>query len=136
MEGNLRLVWQQGTNAKGNSAHLQALVIPVVTLSAVNSAGQQVSTNVSPNEAIFVTGVFSNITILSGFNKAQLAVNAVVADLKNGTVAFVLPGTGILIFPIGLAVTGTWFAIGLVAYGIGTYDRIQYAQSFKQRSRT
>ncbi|KAH8882901.1 hypothetical protein GQ53DRAFT_665020 [Thozetella sp. PMI_491] len=116
------------------TAQLEALVMPVVTLSAVNAAGQTVSTNVSSNEAAFVAGVFSQEIIMSTSALAQVAVDDQVIGLANGTVAFVLPGVNILIFPIGLIVTGTWMVLGLAVYGAGTVARIGFADSFKRRA--
>jgi hypothetical protein len=108
--------------------------MPVVTLSAVNSQGQAISTNVSSNEAAFVAGVFSTSIIMSDFNLAMLAVMEEVAALKNGTTAFVLPGVNILIFPIGLIITSIWVAVALAIYGMGTFDRYQYREQFRRRT--
>ncbi|OHF03044.1 hypothetical protein CORC01_01802 [Colletotrichum orchidophilum] len=114
-------------------AQFEALVMPTLTLTGVNAAGQTVSTNVSSNEAAFLTGVFSKEIIRSDFAVAQAAVDEVVAQLKNGTVAFVLPGVQLMIFPVGLIVTSTWLLIGLGFYGFGTYERIVYAESYRRR---
>lgn len=107
--------------------------MPVLTLTAVNSTGGAVSTNVSSNEAAFVSGVFSQEVVMSDFALASANFDTVVAQLANGTVAFVLPGVQILIFPVGLIVTGAWLVIGVAAYGLGTYDRIRFADSFRRR---
>jgi hypothetical protein len=106
--------------------------MPVVTLRAVNTLGQTVSTNVSSNEAAFVTGVFSQSIIMSDFNQAMLAVQEELAGLRNGTVAFVLPGVRIMVFPVGLVITSIWLAIGVAAYGLGTVQRIQYRESYQR----
>ncbi|EEY22417.1 conserved hypothetical protein [Verticillium alfalfae VaMs.102] len=119
---------------KMTMAELEALVLPVLTLTATNTTGQRISTNVSSNEAAFLTGVFSREVVMSEFATAKQAVSNITAELRNGTVAFVLPGVQIMIFPIGLIITGIWTLVGFVAYGIGTYDRISYAESFKRRS--
>lgn len=108
--------------------------MPILTLTAVNATGQTISTNVSSNEAAFVTGVFSKEIIMSDFALASAAVDAVVEGLRNGTVAFVLPGVQILIFPVGLIITSIWLVLGVAAYGYGTYMRIAYAEQFKRRS--
>lgn len=106
--------------------------MPTVTLSAINSAGQSVNTNVSSNEASFLVGVFSDVVVLSDTAQAQIAVDQVVAGLANGTVAFVLPGVNLLIFPIGLVVTGAWFVIGLAVIGLGFYERVQYRETYRK----
>ncbi|KAL7794392.1 hypothetical protein V8C37DRAFT_67576 [Trichoderma ceciliae] len=115
-------------------ADLEALVIPTLTLSAVTRAGARISSNVSLNEASFLVGVFSNDVVLSDFAAAQLAVSQQQAALKNGTVAFVLPGVNLMIFPIGLIISCAWLLIGVLVYGFGTYERIQYAKAFKRRA--
>lgn len=122
--------------SKFDRGELEALVMPVVTLSATSKNGgtPSVSTNVSSNEAAFVAGVFSQSIIMSDFNLANLAVMREVANMKNGTTAFVLPGIQILVFPVGLVVTATWLIAGLIAYGIGTYDRINFREQYKRRS--
>lgn len=107
--------------------------MPTVTLTAVNSAGQTVATNVSSNEAAFVAGVFSEAIIMSDLSIAQAAVDDVVAGLHNNTVAFVLPGTQILIFPIGLIITSVWLAIGVSVFGFGTIQRIKFREQYRRR---
>jgi hypothetical protein len=105
-----------------------------LTLSAVNSTGQTVRTNVSSNEAAFLTGVFSKEVVLSDFALAQQAQTNMTQRLANKEVAFVLPGVQIMIFPIGLIVTSVWLVIGLAFYGFGTYERVGYAESFRRRT--
>lgn len=107
--------------------------MPVLTLSASNSSGDNVSTTVSSNEAAFLTGVFSEFRPMSDFAMAEEAVANVTAQLAEQEVAFVLPGVQLMIFPIGLIITSIWLLVGVAAYGFGTYERIQYAESFKKR---
>ncbi|KAI2468496.1 hypothetical protein F4781DRAFT_397907 [Annulohypoxylon bovei var. microspora] len=112
---------------------LEALVMPTVTLTGKNPGGQQVSTNVSSNEAAFVNGIFSNDVVMSDFSIASLAVDDVTAGLHNGTVAFVLPGVNILIFPVGLILTSIWLVIGVGFYAFGTYERYNYRDMYRNR---
>ncbi|OTB03880.1 hypothetical protein M426DRAFT_59700 [Hypoxylon sp. CI-4A] len=112
---------------------LEALVMPTVTLTGKNLAGQQVSTNVSSNEAAFVNGVFSGDTVMSDITRASLIVDDLTAQLHNGTIAFVLPGVNILIFPVGLIFTSIWLVIGVGFYGFGTYERYNYRDSYRRR---
>ncbi|KAF7543223.1 hypothetical protein G7Z17_g10907 [Cylindrodendrum hubeiense] len=114
-------------------AAFEALVLPTLTLTATNSSGTEVQTNVSINEASFLTGVFSCEIIQSDFGAAQSAVDEQVAGLKNGTVAFVLPGVQLMIYPIGLIITSVWLVIGVAAVGFGTYERWKYAEMYKRR---
>lgn len=117
-----------------NMAALEALVMPTVTLSAVNAGGQTVNTTVSSNEATFLTGVFSDMVVLSDTAKAQAAVDDVTQGLSNGTIAFVLPGVNLLIFPIGLIICGSWTVIGAAVIGFGFFERVQYRESYRRRS--
>lgn len=114
-------------------AKLEQLVLPTFTLTATTPSGERVATNVSINEASFLTGVFANQVVLSDFATAQKAVSDVLTQLDSGDVAFVLPGVQILIFPTGLIITGTWLLIGIVVYGYGTFERMRYAEMFKAR---
>jgi hypothetical protein len=107
--------------------------MPVLTLSATNGQGRQVSTNVSSNEAAFVTGVFSQEIVMSAFRLAELAVEDEIARMRNGTTAFVLPGVQIMIFPIGLIITSLWMVIGIGAYAMGTYNRYNFRENYKRR---
>jgi len=107
--------------------------MPVVTLKATNANGQVVSTNVSSNEAAFVAGVFSKDIVMSNFRMAELAVEAEIDRLTNGTVAFVLPGVQLMVFPIGLIITSVWLVLGVGAYGMGTYARYNFREAHKRR---
>ncbi|KAI1206043.1 uncharacterized protein F4807DRAFT_243433 [Annulohypoxylon truncatum] len=112
---------------------LEALVMPTVTLTGKSPTGQQVSTNVSSNEAAFVNGVFANTVVMSDVSLASLAVDDEVAGLHNGTVAFVLPGVNILIFPVGLILTSIWLVVGVAFYAFGTYERYNYRDMYRSR---
>ncbi|CAN8101955.1 unnamed protein product [Discula destructiva] len=116
-----------------NIAELEAVVMPTVTLSAVNAVGRTVSTNVSSNEAAFLKGVFSNEISWSTTAVAQIAVDQVKAGLSNGTIAFILPGVNLLVFPIGLVITGSWCLIGFAVIGFGFFERVQYRESYRRR---
>lgn len=112
---------------------VQALVMPIVTLKATNGDGKSVSTVVSSNEAAFVAGEFSKDDVMSNYRMAELAVEAELEALKNGTVAFVLPGIQLMIFPIGLVITSVWLVLGLAAYGMGTYARYNFREAHRRR---
>jgi len=112
--------------------------MPVLTLSAVNGTGQTIATNVSSNEAAFVAGEFSKEVFMSEFALASQAVEQITLQMQAdpaepSSVAFVLPGVSIMIFPIGLIVTGVWFVVGLVVIGYGYYERMSYRDQFRRR---
>ncbi len=107
--------------------------MPTVTLTAVNPSGQTIATNVSSNEAAFVAGVFSLTIIMSDFSRAQAAVDDIINSLQNGTAAFVLPGVTFMVFPIGLVITGAWTVIGALAFGWGTWERMNFREHYRRR---
>lgn len=107
--------------------------MPIVTLKATDANGLAVSTTVSSNEAAFVAGEFSREVFMSNFTMAELAVESNIALLKNGTIAFVLPGTQLMIFPIGLVITSVWLVLGVAVYGMGTYARYNFREAHRRR---
>ncbi|KAF5019972.1 hypothetical protein F66182_8003 [Fusarium sp. NRRL 66182] len=112
---------------------LEYHILPTLTLTAKNSSGSVIRTNVSINEAAFLTGVFSQDIVMSDFAIAQAAVDEQVAGLSNGTVAFVLPGVQLMVLPIGLIIFGVWMLVFFAAVGFGTYERYNYALMYKRR---
>lgn len=109
--------------------------MPTFTLTA-STGGNVAKTNISLNEASFLTGVFSKSVVMSDYSAAQAAVTKQVDALNNGTIAFVLPGVQIMVFPIGAIITGVWLLLGLAAYGLGTYERVNYAEMYKRQQAT
>ncbi|RGP80129.1 hypothetical protein FLONG3_1663 [Fusarium longipes] len=112
---------------------LESHLMPVLTLTARNSSGSLIRTNVSINEAAFLTGVFSQEVVLSDFAMAQAAVDDQIAGLSNGTVAFVLPGVELMVFPIGLIIMSIWLLTFVLVVGFGTYERYNYALMYQRR---
>ncbi|KAF4994072.1 hypothetical protein FGRMN_5987 [Fusarium graminum] len=112
---------------------LESHIMPTLTLTARNSTGNMIRTNVSINEAAFLTGVFSQDVVMSDYALASAAVDEQVAGLANGTVAFILPGVQLMVLPIGLIMMSTWVLIFVAAVGFGTYERYNYALMYKRR---
>jgi len=114
-------------SANLNSSSLQAILVPIITLAGVTPAGQAINTTLSPTEATFVTGVFSgqtkNITDATAAEAATIVAN----------VPFVVPGTKILIFPIGAIITGAWTVIGMTVVMYGTIQRMGFRDSYRRR---
>lgn len=118
------------------SSVLQTILVPNVTLSGQDSAGNLVYTPLSSKEATFVTGLFPSAAqevMPSTTNKAQPPLQTLV--VTDGS-DFVLPGFSILIFPIGAIITGLWTILfcGTIAYG--TYGRMQFREQFRRRTAT
>ncbi|KAG6041303.1 hypothetical protein E4U41_005131 [Claviceps citrina] len=114
-------------------AALEQVLLPTFTLSATTPRGATIQTNLSLNEASFLTGVFSRLVIQSDFSAAQAAVSAQREAVRNGTAAFVLPGVQLMVFPIGTVITSAWLALGLAAYAVGTWERVCYADMYWRR---
>jgi len=113
---------------------LEALLMPTLSLTAPSpQSSDNLTTLLSPNEASFITGVFSDLTPQSSYSLAQAAVSSSLALLDEGEIAFILPGTQILIFPIGLIITGTWALLGISVYAFGTVERWRFREGYRDR---
>ena len=116
--------------------------MPVLTLSAVNTTGQTIATNVSSNEAAFVAGVFSKEVFMSDFALASKAVEDITINLREldpsdpKYVAFVLPGVSLMVYPIGLIITGLWTLVGFSVISFGYFERVSYRDQFRRRKAT
>lgn len=121
-------------NANHASATLEKLVTPTVTLTGTSN-GQSVNTTLSSNEATFVYGTFSKaVSDGTTFTKSQAAIAPIQTLVVAKDAPFILPGTGILIVPVGGVITAVWAVLfcGTIAYG--TYGRMQFADQFRRRS--
>ncbi|RDL39927.1 Uncharacterized protein BP5553_04267 [Venustampulla echinocandica] len=108
---------------------LQKVLVPAVTLKAVNSTGQLVNTTLSSQEATFVAGVFSTQVVPT---RSQLAP-PIQTLVVTGDQPFVVPGLNILIFPIGAVITGVWAILLIATIGLGTFRRMQFRENFRRR---
>lgn len=113
-----------------HSAALQKVLVPTVTLTAVNATGQTVNTTLSSNEATFVSGVFATQVVPT---KSQVSPPIQTLVVASGA-PFVVPGLHILIFPIGGVITGIWAVLLIITIGYGTVGRIQFRESYRRRS--
>jgi hypothetical protein len=111
------------------TSELENLLIPSITLTATNPQGQQVNTSLSSKEASFVNGVFANGTTPTS---PQAVASASAAAIR---AAFVLPGTKISIFPIGLIITASWTLLLVSAVGYGTFGRYMFREQYRRRMR-
>jgi hypothetical protein len=84
------------------------------------------------NEATFVNGVFSdeaNATTLA----ASAASASAAAASASAAAPFVVPGTKILIFPIGAIITGVWALLGVGTVAYGTVWKIRFRDHYRGR---
>jgi hypothetical protein len=93
-------------------------------LTATNSAGTKLSTQLSNKAASFVNGIFSN--------PAQLAANQAAAK---AAIPFVLPGTTLGITPIGLYITSVWTFLFIGAVGYGTVGKVRFREAYRRKTR-
>ncbi|EDU48001.1 hypothetical protein PtrSN002B_005980 [Pyrenophora tritici-repentis] len=113
---------------------LKPLLIPQIDLAAKNPVtGQDVETTLSSQEASFVNGIFSRAGTAPTNADPEAAASASAAVAS--TDPFVVPGTSLAFFPIGLVVTSTWAFFFITAVGFGTFGRIQYRDQYRRRVR-
>ncbi|EPE28291.1 hypothetical protein GLAREA_09411 [Glarea lozoyensis ATCC 20868] len=113
----------------GGTTSLQNILVPTVTLTAMNATGQLVNTTLSSQEATFVNGVFATQVVPT---KSQVAPPIQTLVIKDGS-TFVVPGLNILIFPIGGIITGTWALLFVGVVGWGTVGRMQFREQYRRR---
>ncbi|KAF2713241.1 hypothetical protein K504DRAFT_498055 [Pleomassaria siparia CBS 279.74] len=130
----LNYVGRINSNLMGSAmtqATLQPLLVPQIELTAKNpTTNQDLSATLSSQEASFVNGVFAKQSTSTLTPQAAAASASAQAQ---AAAPFILPGTNLAFFPIGLVVTSTWcgFFIGIV--GLGTMGRVQFREQYRRR---
>jgi hypothetical protein len=104
---------------------------PSINLTGNQPSGTTVKTSLSSSDASFVNGVFSEAA--TTVTKAEVSPPMQTLVVASGQ-TFVLPGTHILIFPIGAIITGTWALLLIVTIGYGTFGRMQFRDQYRRRS--
>jgi hypothetical protein len=106
--------------------------MPTVTLSGTNAQGSSASTTLSMSEAAFLVGSFSQQKSVTQANvaSAQAPIQTLVVGPGQN---FVLPGTHILIAPIGAVVTGAWAVLLAMTVGYGTIMRMKFKEQYRRR---
>ena len=100
----------------------------MITLSGTIANGSIVTTMLSSADASFVSGLFQDS--MTGNTTAAAAASEVAAAAK---AKFVLPGTKLGIFPIGLIITSVWAFLFICVVGYGTFGRIQFREAYRRR---
>ncbi|TQS34250.1 hypothetical protein Golomagni_05374 [Golovinomyces magnicellulatus] len=111
-----------------DTAGFQKVLTPEVTLSAIDSTGANVKTSLSSDELTFVNGVFAKKLT----NTVPLLAPPIQTLVVAPDAPFVVPGLNILIFPIGLIITGIWTILLVATIGYGTYGRIQWREQYRE----
>ncbi|KIN00545.1 hypothetical protein OIDMADRAFT_165141 [Oidiodendron maius Zn] len=113
---------------------LKSALVPTVTLTGTSPQGTQASTTLSFTSSSFLVGSFSTS---SSKSVTQANVASQQTPLQTLVVGpgqqFVLPGTHILITPVGAIVTGVWALLLAMTIGYGTVKRIQFKEQYRRR---
>lgn len=95
----------------------QILLTPMIILSGVKQDGTPINTRFSTQDASFVNGIFASTKT---------------TDVDD----FILPGTQLVGFPIGLVISSVWAVLYLMTMGYGTMSRYQARESYRRRVKT
>ncbi|KAJ4315229.1 hypothetical protein N0V94_006047 [Neodidymelliopsis sp. IMI 364377] len=113
---------------------LQPLLVPQIDLAARNpTTNADVTTTLSNKEARFVNGVFAQKADANAPSNADPTAAAAATSAVFLAAPFVVPGTALAFFPIGLIVTSIWTGFFILAVGLGTYGRIQFRDQYRRR---
>lgn len=99
-----------------------SLLTPAITLSGTEQDGTPVNTRLSTQDASFVNGVFGSARFAG--------LQSTTATNVNG---FILPGTKLVGFPVGLIISSIWAVLYLMAMGYGTISRYEARESYRRR---
>ena len=113
------------------STALESLVLPQITLSAMSTAKGAVNTTLSMADASFVNGIFAD----QAGTTASGGMPAFTSAVSGKQIAFVMPGTTLGIFPVGLIITGSWAVAFMAVVGYGTVGRMRFREQYRRRVR-
>lgn len=100
----------------------QTLLTPAIILSGTEQDGTPINTRLSTHDASFVNGVFAS-------TKAEGSESTMSTDVDE----FILPGTKLVGFPIGLIISSVWAGLYLMTMGYGTMSRYQAREAYRRR---
>ena len=109
------------------STTARTLLVPNIALTGTAQNNTPIATQLSSNDASFVSGTFADQT------RAATAPAASTSVVASGATPFVLPGTTLGIFPIGLIITSIWTLLLVGTVGYGTFGRIRFRESYRRR---
>ncbi|WEW57117.1 hypothetical protein PRK78_002577 [Emydomyces testavorans] len=117
---------------KLSTQDLRILLIPNITITARTPSNGSVSTALSSDTLSYVSGFLmnddrspNNIT----FPDAAVQAPSIIAAATK----FVIPGTSLGIYPVGLIVACVWTGLFFLIVGLGTLRRIQFREHFRGR---
>ena len=113
---------------------LKNALVPTVTLTGTSPQGIQPNTTLSFTSSSFLVG---SLSAPSSKSVTQANVATQQTPLQTLVVGpgqqFVLPGTHILITPVGAIVTGVWALLLATTIGYGTVKRMQFKEQYRRR---
>lgn len=80
-------------------------------------------------EASFVNGVFADRPAPT----ASAGTPAFTSAVMGNKIKFVMPGTTLGIFPVGLIITGSWAVAFVAVVGYGTVGRLRFREQYRRR---
>ncbi|KAF1995323.1 hypothetical protein P154DRAFT_580983 [Amniculicola lignicola CBS 123094] len=109
---------------------LKDLLIPQIQLTANSPSGAALSETLSGTEASFVNGVFAKQATTTQDAAARASATAA---LSGKGASYILPGTKLAFFPVGLVITCVWTGFFFLAVGLGTVGRMQFREQYRRR---
>lgn len=88
-----------------------------------------VSTTIDMGETSFVNGVFAD----QDASTVALATPEFTSAVIDNKIKFVMPGTTLGIFPVGLVITGSWAVAFVAVVGYGTLGRLRFREQYRRR---
>ncbi|KAF2127610.1 hypothetical protein P153DRAFT_294895 [Dothidotthia symphoricarpi CBS 119687] len=111
---------------------LKPLLVPDIDLAARNPISNiDVTETLSSAGATFVNGIFASKADRP--TTADPTAAAAASSIAAIAAPFVVPGTTLSFFPVGLVVTCIWSAVLFIAVGLGTCGRIQFRDQYRRR---
>ncbi|KMP05450.1 hypothetical protein DIZ76_015739 [Coccidioides immitis] len=117
---------------KLTTGDLRFLLIPNITITARSASNGSFVTALSSDTLSYVSGYLMNED-RSPNNITFPDAAAKLPEIVAAATKFVIPGTAIEIFPIGLIVTAIWTGLFFLTVGLGTLGRMQFRDHFQGR---
>ena len=99
-----------------------SVLTPAIILSGNEQDGTPINTQLSIQDASFVNGVFASTRSEGSRSTTPTKVNE-----------FILPGTKLVGFPVGLIISSIWAVLYLMAMVHGTMSRYEARESYRRR---
>ncbi|KAH8705931.1 hypothetical protein BGW36DRAFT_422459 [Talaromyces proteolyticus] len=117
--------------SKLTTSDLKYLMVPAITLSATTNTGTVANTSLASDMISYVAGQLTQGNGAPTNITTPEAVTMATAIAASASV-FVLPGTNIMVAPVGLIITCIWSGLLIAAVGAGTIGRFQYRMQYRR----